>query len=164
MAVVPRVLCSASRRFLRNPQVFQKKVDQKLFHTSLRACAEKLFTEKHEWVQVDGKIGTVGISDYAQEALGDVVYAQLPEPGTDVKQKNECGALESVKAASEIYSPVSGKIVEKNSEVEESPSLINTSCYEKGWLFKLELANESELKDLMNEAKYKEYLKTQDSH
>ncbi|CAG9770966.1 unnamed protein product [Ceutorhynchus assimilis] len=155
MAVVPRVLC---RRFLQNFS------SPRFIHTSLKVYAERLFTEKHEWVKLDGKIGTIGISDYAQEALGDVVYAQLPDVNTEIKQKEECGALESVKAASEIYSPVSGKVIEKNEAVEETPSLINTSCYDKGWLFKLELANESELKELMTETKYTEFLKTQESH
>lgn len=77
-------------------------------------------------------VGTIGISKYAQEALGDIVYAQLPEIGTELAQKDECGALESVKAASEVYSPVSGKVVEKNAAVEETPALINTSCYDQG--------------------------------
>jgi len=74
----------------------------------------------------------VGISSYAQEALGDVVFAQLPEPGTELKQDDECGALESVKAASEVYSPVTGKVTEKNAQVEDTPALVNSSCYEKG--------------------------------
>lgn len=82
---------------------------------------------------VDG-VGTVGISNYAQEALGDIVYAQLPDVNTELAQKDECGALESVKAASELYSPVSGKVTEKNAKVEETPSLINTSCYKEGKL------------------------------
>lgn len=85
----------------------------------------------------EGTSGTVGISTYAQEALGDVVFAQLPEPGTELKQNDECGALESVKAASEVYSPVSGEVTEKNTAVEETPSLINTSCYEDGKLLLL---------------------------
>lgn len=92
----------------------------------------RFYSDKHEWVQLEGNIGTVGISHHAQEALGDVVYAQLPDAGTEVCQNDEVGALESVKAASELYSPVSGKITEKNSGVEETPSLINKSCYEKG--------------------------------
>lgn len=91
------------------------------------------YTDKHEWVSVDkAGVGTIGISKYAQEALGDIVYAQLPEIGTELAQKDECGALESVKAASEVYSPVSGKVVEKNAAVEETPALINTSCYDQG--------------------------------
>jgi glycine cleavage system H protein len=90
-------------------------------------------------------------------------YAQLPEIGTKLSAKDECGALESVKAASEIYSPVSGEVVEKNVAVEDTPGLINTSCYEKGWLFKLKLTKPDELKKLMNEQTYEEFLKT-DSH
>ncbi|XP_067002259.1 glycine cleavage system H protein, mitochondrial [Anabrus simplex] len=128
--------------------------------TISRLATERKFTDKHEWVLIDGNVGTIGISDYAQDALGDVVYAQLPEVGTEIQQKDECGALESVKAASELYSPVSGKVVEKNSSVEETPALINTSCYEKGWLFKVELSNPDELKGLMNEKEYEKFLKT----
>lgn len=112
---------------------------------------------------MDGDIGTVGISNYAQEALGDVVYAQLPDIGTNFRQSDECGALESVKAASEIYSPVSGDVTEKNSAVEDTPSLVNTSCYENGWLFKIKLAKKSELDDLMSEKQYEEFLKN-DAH
>ncbi|CAG9857908.1 unnamed protein product [Phyllotreta striolata] len=134
------------------------------FHLSNCALAERLYTDKHEWVEVTGKIGIVGISHYAQEALGDVVYAQLPDVNTVLKQKDECGALESVKAASEIYSPISGKVVEKNGDVEEKPSLINTDCYAKGWLFKVEIENNGEIKELMTEDQYKEFLKTAESH
>uniref|UniRef100_A0A240SWU7 Glycine cleavage system H protein n=1 Tax=Glossina morsitans morsitans TaxID=37546 RepID=A0A240SWU7_GLOMM len=108
--------------------------------------------------KVSGQTGVVGISQYAQEALGDVVFAQLPDPGTTLKQNDECGALESVKAASEVYSPVSGQVTEKNSAVEESPALVNTNCYDKGWLFKVNLSNPAELKGLMNEKQYKEFL------
>lgn len=81
---------------------------------------------------MNGDTGIIGISNYAQESLGDVVYAQLPDIGTKLSQKDECGALESVKAASELYSPVSGEVLQKNAEVEDTPGLINTSCYEKG--------------------------------
>lgn len=81
---------------------------------------------------LDDNKAIVGISSYAQEALGDVVFAQLPEPGTELKKDDECGALESVKAASEVYSPVSGKVTEKNGDVENTPALVNSSCYEKG--------------------------------
>lgn len=121
------------------------------------------YTNKHEWVMVDGNIGTVGISNYAQEALGDVVYAQLPDIGTHFTQKDECGALESVKAASEIYSPVSGDITEKNTLVEDTPGLVNTSCYEKGWLFKIKLTKPVELEELLTEEAYEEFLKS-DAH
>ncbi|EZA46469.1 Glycine cleavage system H protein, mitochondrial, partial [Ooceraea biroi] len=122
--------------------------------------SERWYTDKHEWITVDGKVGTVGISDYAQDALGDVVYAQLPDVGSTVKKEEECGALESVKAASELFSPVSGEIVEKNEAVEGKPSLINTSCYEEGWLFKVKLSDVDEIKELMNEESYNEFLKS----
>merc|ERR1719323_736603 len=120
------------------------------------------FTKKHEWVTVVGNMGTVGITDYAQQSLGDVVYAQLPEVDSEVEVGEECGALESVKAASELYSPVSGKVIEKNVAVEDLPSLINTSAENEGWLFKVELTKEEELKDLFDKAAYEDYLKTQE--
>uniref|UniRef100_A0A1Q3FCT0 Glycine cleavage system H protein n=1 Tax=Culex tarsalis TaxID=7177 RepID=A0A1Q3FCT0_CULTA len=131
--------------------------------TSSFLLKERLFTDKHEWVAVDGDIGTVGISKFAQEALGDVVFAQLPDVGTKLAQKDECGALESVKAASEVYSPVSGTVTEKNTAVEETPGLVNSSCYEDGWLFKLRLTKSEELSKLMNEEQYAEFLK-HDAH
>lgn len=118
------------------------------------------YTDRHEWVIIHQGIGTVGISKYAQESLGDVVFAQLPDPGTNLKAGDECGALESVKAASEIYSPVSGTVTMKNLDVETKPALINTSCYEQGWLFKLELSNLEELDKLMTEKEYETFLKT----
>lgn len=118
------------------------------------------FTDRHEWVVVDKDIGTVGISDYLQETLGDVVFAQLPEVGKNVTAGNECGTLESVKAASELYSPVTGIITEKNGAVEKKPALINSSCYNKGWLFKLKMTKPDEVKKLMNEDQYLKYLKT----
>lgn len=124
---------------------------------------KRLYTEKHEWITINGNVGIIGISNYAQEALGDVVYAQLPDIGSEIKKEAECGALESVKAASELFSPVSGKVVEKNEAVEKTPSLINTSCYEKGWLFKVELSKPDELKSLMNEEAYNLYLKSDPS-
>ncbi|KAG5883508.1 hypothetical protein JTB14_013935 [Gonioctena quinquepunctata] len=158
---LPRFLVRAAT-LIKTPVFSQhsSKVIPRYFHTSNCAFAERLYTDKHEWVELNDKIATVGISQYAQEALGDVVYAQLPDINTALKQKDECGALESVKAASEIYSPVSGKVIEKNEEVEDTPSLINTSCYDKGWLFKVELQDEGEVAKLMTEAQYKEFLKT----
>ncbi|KAG6456995.1 hypothetical protein O3G_MSEX010058 [Manduca sexta] len=118
------------------------------------------YTDRHEWVTVDKEIGTVGISKYAQESLGDVVFAQVPDPGTKLIAGDECGALESVKAASEIYSPLSGTVTEKNKDVEAKPGLINTSCYEKGWLYKLKLSKLEELNELMDEEQYDKFLKT----
>lgn len=89
-----------------------------------------------------------------------MVFAQLPEPGTNLAQQDECGALESVKAASEVYSPVSGTVTEKNVEVEDTPSLINSSCLDKGWLFKVKLSKPEEIEALLNEESYKKYIET----
>ncbi|XP_061391104.1 glycine cleavage system H protein, mitochondrial [Musca vetustissima] len=130
----------------------------RLFSVSSLLNAERRYTEKHEWVSVDGTSASVGISKYAQEALGDVVFAQLPEPGTVFKQGDECGALESVKAASEVYCPVSGEVTEKNAKVEDTPGLINTHTYTDGWLFKIKLSNPAELDKLMSEEQYNKYL------
>ncbi|KAG0716156.1 Glycine cleavage system H protein, mitochondrial [Chionoecetes opilio] len=131
----------------------------KHFSTSHHQLSSRKYTEKHEWVAVDGNIGTIGITEYAQEALGDIVYAQLPEVDTQYEQMEECGALESVKAASELYSPVSGKVTEINAAVEDQPALINKSCYDEGWLFKLELTVPSEIDELMNKEAYDKFLK-----
>ncbi|KAF2906078.1 hypothetical protein ILUMI_00105 [Ignelater luminosus] len=163
--VISRVVVRAARLVNKSPIFNQITTNSslqtvRLISTSRCNLAERFYTDKHEWVQVEGKIGVIGISQYAQEALGDVVYAQLPDVDTQLKQKDECGALESVKAASELFSPVSGRVIEKNTEVEDSPSLINTSCYEKGWLFKVELTNKKEISALMNEAQYTEFLKS----
>jgi len=122
----------------------------------------RLFSEKHEWITVDkgGQWGTVGISNHAQEALGDVVHVAMPDVGRQLAKDEECGTLESVKAASELYSPISGKVTEINSAVESDPSLINKSCYDQGWIYKMTVKDNSELNSLMTEAKYANYLKT----
>ncbi|XP_066205145.1 glycine cleavage system H protein, mitochondrial [Saccopteryx leptura] len=118
------------------------------------------FTEKHEWITTENGIGTVGISDFAQEALGDVVYCSLPEVGTKLNKQDEFGALESVKAASELYSPLSGEVTEINEALAENPGLVNKSCYEDGWLIKMTLSNPSELDELMSEEAYRKYIKS----
>lgn len=141
-----------------------RRLDQsssRLISRTAAALSDRRYSDKHEWVSVNGKIGIVGISSYAQETLGDIVYAQLPDSGKEFSQFEECGALESVKAASELYSPVSGKVTEKNSSVEENPGIINKSCYEDGWLFKIELKNLDELKTLMDEGAYQSFIKAQ---
>ncbi|CAF4747524.1 unnamed protein product [Pieris macdunnoughi] len=117
------------------------------------------YTKKHEWVKIDAGIGTIGISKFAQESLGEVVFAQLPDVGKNISSGDECGALESVKAAGEVYSPVSGIVTEKNSAVESSPALINKSCYEDGWLFRLKLSKPEEVEQLMDQTSYDTYLK-----
>ncbi|XP_023943476.1 glycine cleavage system H protein, mitochondrial [Bicyclus anynana] len=161
--ILQRYLVQVSKRCFTNNYVLQSNLKQsycELRHRYSSKVKDRRFTDRHEWVIVENDIGTVGISSYAQESLGDVVFAQLPDPGTEVKEGDECGALESVKAASEIYSPVSGTVTEKNLEVEKKPALINSSCYDQGWLFKLKLSQPDELKELMTEADYDKFLKS----
>jgi glycine cleavage system H protein len=116
--------------------------------------SEVRFTEQHEWVRVDGDEATIGITKYAAEQLGDVVYVELPEAGRKVGAGGEAAVVESVKAASEVYSPVSGEVVEVNGELEDNPALVNEEPAGKGWFFKIKLANEGELADLLDEAAY----------
>ncbi|XP_023790698.1 glycine cleavage system H protein, mitochondrial [Cyanistes caeruleus] len=118
------------------------------------------FTDKHEWISVENGIGTVGISNFAQEALGDVVYCSLPEVGTKLSKHDEFGALESVKAASELYSPLSGEVTEINGALADNPGLVNKSCYQDGWLIKMTVANPAELDELMTEDAYEKYIKS----
>ncbi|XP_009888696.1 PREDICTED: glycine cleavage system H protein, mitochondrial [Charadrius vociferus] len=118
------------------------------------------FTDKHEWISVENGIGTVGISNFAQEALGDVVYCSLPEIGTKLSKHDEFGALESVKAASELYSPLSGEVTEINTALADNPGLVNKSCYQDGWLIKMTVENPAELDELMNEDAYEKYVKS----
>ncbi|XP_059934583.1 glycine cleavage system H protein, mitochondrial-like [Mesoplodon densirostris] len=114
------------------------------------------FTNKHEWVTTENGVGTVGISNFAQEALGDVVYCSLPEVGTKLNKQEEFGALESVKAVSELHSPLSGDVTEMN----ENPGLVHKSCYEDGSLIKMTLSKPSELDELMSEEAYEKYIKS----
>lgn len=120
------------------------------------------FSKEHEWVRVDGDEATVGISAYAQEALGDVVFVELPEIGATVSNSDEVAVIESVKAASEIYSPVSGQITAVNLELERDPSIVNNSPFENGWIFKIKISDTDELDDLMDEREYEAYLKDLD--
>nr|XP_056718332.1 glycine cleavage system H protein, mitochondrial [Euleptes europaea] len=122
--------------------------------------AARRFTDKHEWIAVEDSIGTVGISNFAQEALGDVVYCSLPEIGTKLNKQDEFGVLESVKAASELYSPLTGEVTEINTALADNPGLVNKSCYQDGWLIKMTLDNPSELDELMTEDAYEKYIKS----
>lgn len=115
------------------------------------------FTKEHEWVRVEGKVGTVGISDYAQGQLGDVVFAEVGSVGKTLKQGDEAAVVESVKAASEVYAPVSGKILEANPALADDPSKINSDAMGAGWFFKIELSNPGELDAMMDEAAYQAY-------
>jgi glycine cleavage system H protein len=116
------------------------------------------FTKDHEWIRVDGDIGTVGITEYAQEQLGDVVYVDLPDVGRSVEQNGECAVVESVKAASEIYAPVSGEVVEVNEALNDNPGMVNEDATGGGWFLKIKLSDTSQLEKLMDEDGYKELL------
>ena len=118
------------------------------------------FTREHEWIQVEGDTATVGISDHAQEALGDIVFAEVPEAGRQVSKGQEAAVVESVKAASDVYAPVSGEVIEGNQAVADDPALVNSDPEGQGWFFKLKLSNPSELDGLMDEAAYREWVKT----
>jgi glycine cleavage system H protein len=114
----------------------------------------RYFTEDHEWVDVDGDIGTVGITDYAQGQLGDIVFVDLPEEGKELAKGDDAAVVESVKAASDVYSPVSGTVLEGNAELGDTPNLVNDDAEGDGWFFKLTLADTSELDGLMDETAY----------
>lgn len=116
------------------------------------------YTEQHEWVRVEGEVATVGISAYASEQLGDVVYVELPEAGRQVEQSGEIAVVESVKAASEIYAPIAGEIIEVNVALEEEPAIVNADPIGKGWFVKLKLKDPEELKTLMDQESYATYV------
>jgi len=118
----------------------------------------KKYSKTHEWVKVEGKIATIGISNHAQEELGDVVFVELPEIGKEVKKGDILCSVESVKAASDVYVPISGKIVEVNTELDSSPEIINQDAEGKGWIAKIEVSDENELNDLMSEEEYKKFI------
>ncbi len=118
------------------------------------------FTREHEWIRVEGDQATIGISDHAQEALGDIVFAEVPEAGRHVTKGQEAAVVESVKAASDVYAPVSGEVIEGNPAVGEDPAIINRDPEGEGWFFKLRLDNPGELDGLMDEGAYREWVKT----
>ncbi|TPX34164.1 hypothetical protein SmJEL517_g03095 [Synchytrium microbalum] len=119
-----------------------------------RFMATRKYTPDHEWVTISGDVATVGITDYAQKALGDVVYCELPGVGKVYAEKDQMGAVESVKAASDIYAPVSGTVVEANKALEKEPTLLNNSPYEEGWIAKIKISKPSEFDSLMDEKAY----------
>lgn len=116
------------------------------------------FTEEHEWLEVDGDVATVGITDYAQNALGDVVFVELPEVGATYEKGDEVAVVESVKAASEVYAPLAGEIVEVNEALEGEPGLVNSAAMDGGWFFKMKMADAGELDDMMDETAYNEFV------
>ena len=121
--------------------------------------SERKYTEQHEYVSVDGTTGTIGISDYAQEQLGDIVYVELPEVGATIAHKGQIAVVESVKAASEVYAPVGGEVIEVNEALNDQPEMVNADAMGAGWLAKLTLADAGQLDGLMDEAAHAEYVK-----
>lgn len=119
----------------------------------------KKFTKDHEWISLEGDIATVGITAYAQEQLGDVVFVEVPEAGRQVSQGDDAAVVESVKAASEVYAPLSGEVVEGNGALEANPELVNQSPDEDGWFFKMTLSDAGQLDELMDEAAYQAFVK-----
>jgi len=121
--------------------------------------SEKKYSKDHEWIEVNGDKATIGITDHAQESLGDIVFVDLPEINKAVKAGDEVSIIESVKAASDIYSPIDGEIIEINQNLTNDAALINQSAETSGWIFKLKISNQSQLNDLMTLVQYEEFLK-----
>ena len=119
------------------------------------------YTKEHEWVRVDGDTATVGITDFAQGQLGDVVFVEVPEAGRQVSRGGEAAVVESVKAASDVYAPVSGEVIEGNQALVDDPALVNSDAEGEGWFFKLRLADTHEINDLMNADQYKAFCDSQ---
>ena len=112
------------------------------------------YTKEHEWILVEGNVGTIGVTDYAQGELGDVVYVDIDPALSEIKKGESIGTIEAVKTVSDIYAPFSGKVVELNEEIKDSPELVNSDPYGKGWMLKVEISDSSELADLLDEAAY----------
>ena len=117
----------------------------------------RYFTDEHEWTEVDGDTATVGITDYAQHQLGDIVFVELPQTGAQVAKGKDAAVVESVKAASDVYAPITGEVTEANAALEDDPALVNSSPEDAGWFFKLTIADPSELEGLMDAAAYKSF-------
>jgi glycine cleavage system H protein len=122
---------------------------------------ELRYADSHEWVRVDEEIGTIGITDYAQKELGDVVFVELPQVGTQLELGDEMGSIESVKAVSELFAPVSGEVVEINESLAEKPELVNTDPYGDGWMIKVKLSAPDEVDELMSAEDYEDYIQTE---
>lgn len=118
------------------------------------------FTGEHEWIRVEGDVATIGISDHAQQALGDIVFAEVPEQGRSVNKGDEAAVVESVKAASDVYAPIAGEVIEGNPALADDPALINRDPEGEGWFFKMTVADAAELEGLMDEPAYREWIKT----
>jgi glycine cleavage system H protein len=124
---------------------------------------EFLYTKEHEWIRVDEKIGTIGITDHAQEELGDIVYVELPKPGEHVAANESFGTVESVKAVSEIYSPVSGEVTAVNPKLQNNPEMLNSDPHGEAWLVRVRLSDRSEIEKLMTADEYEAYIQKEKS-
>ena len=120
------------------------------------------YTKEHEWVKVDGETGTIGVTDHAQKQLGDIVFVEVPEVDTELEKGDEAASIESVKAVADVFSPVSGTVVEINEALEDEPELVNKDAQGAGWLFKLRMEDKSELDGLMDAAAYEKYLEEEE--
>ncbi len=118
----------------------------------------RYFTDEHEWIDVEGETATVGITDYAQEQLGDIVFVELPDVGAILDKGGDAAVVESVKAASDVYSPITGEVTEANSALEDEPALVNSSADEEGWFFRMTLSDRDELEGLMDDKAYKAFV------
>ncbi len=119
--------------------------------------SERYYTKKHEWVLVDGKEATIGISDYAQDQLGDIVFIELPDVDDEFEKEEDFGVVESVKAASDLYMPISGKVIEVNEDLEDAPELVNEDAL-SNWMIKVEVTSPDEVEELLTEAEYKDFI------
>ncbi|XP_028392444.1 uncharacterized protein LOC114517004 [Dendronephthya gigantea] len=142
-----------------SPVLSSKFTPLRRIHTALLLNSERKFTKEHEWIMVENDVGTVGISDHAQNQLGDIVYVELPEVGKTIEKDDVYGVVESVKAASDLYSPASGEIVEVNEDLNENPELVNQEPYDAGWIAKLKLSDISQIDELMDATAYDEFVK-----
>ncbi len=122
------------------------------------------YAKSHEYVHVEGDVGTIGITDYAQKELGDVVFVELPSVGTQLDAADELGSIESVKAVSELFTPISGEVVEVNERLREKPELINTDPYGDGWMVRIRMTDATEVDELMNAEEYEEYIEAEGGH
>ena len=122
------------------------------------------YAKSHEYVHLDGDVGTIGITDYAQKELGDVVFVELPQVGTELELGDEFGSIESVKAVSELFSPVSGEVIEINEALTEKPELVNTDPYGDGWMMKMRLSTPEEVDEMMTAEEYEEYIEKESAH
>ena len=118
----------------------------------------RYFTDEHEWIDIEGDTATVGITDYAQEQLGDIVFVELPDVGAMLDKAGDAAVVESVKAASDVYAPITGEVTEANSALEDDPALVNTSPEEDGWFFRMTIGDKDELEGLMDDKAYKAFV------